>query len=113
MESARPAWPLQPIGELHGAGGDEFGSGLTAAIERHNRHDLDDSADGRPRLTVESNRDRLALEVDPGEPVPSDHDTHERAATREATRGLVELAVGVVGALIVIDGFRAWRSKHA
>jgi hypothetical protein len=75
-----------------------FGSGLSAAIER--RH--------RPKPAVEANDDRI-------EPVPPAAPAVPAAVRpRSRTRGVVELAVGVVGALVVIDGgLRAWQRVRA
>jgi hypothetical protein len=75
-----------------------FGSGLSAAIERHHRS----------KPAVESNYDRR----EPMPPVAPAAPAAVRPHSR--TRGVVELAVGVAGALVVIDGgLRAWRHRRA
>jgi hypothetical protein len=72
-----------------------FGGGLSAAIERHHHHP-------KPRPAVDSNYKRLEI-------TPTLEAACEPEAERGETRGLVELALGVVGTLAVIDGLRsAW-----
>ncbi len=73
-----------------------FGSGLSAAIKRHHP----------PKPAIESN-DRLepAPPVEPG--------VHVAVRPRSRTRGVIELAVGVVGALMVLDGLWAWQRRRA
>jgi hypothetical protein len=75
-----------------------FGSGLSAAIERHRR----------PKPAVESNYDRL----EPAPPVAPAVPPAVQLPSR--TRGVIELVVGVVGALMVFDSsLRAWRHRRA